>query len=513
MAKKTLIVEIFGIIALSICIGTAAGGGLFLNDFNLIDEGQFAAWANHMLLGKQMYKDIYITYGPFFIYPLYILFKLLGPSLFLIRAYMLVGSMFGLIIALLIMHRLHVRYFIRYFLLGIMILLPVMQVRQGVALLALYLLMVALEKGKYWRYFAVGMAAACSFLVSPDMGICILLIFGVVFTWSAITTRRKLLSVLQSSTAVIFGIASIILPFAAWANYEGWLIAYILTTTDLFSSFSGINLPNGMGFPNLLDNARHVGIKLIVSKEALLYWGLLFYVITTLFIVINSLRQNSVDDTRDISLLVLLGFLMYSILIGRWGIGHFFFILSPMLLIGGYFGTRLHDVNNKKPGNRMVSIGLLLILLFFGLRLLYINHPQISMNLKALASFIQNKPEGATKQQVYLNSVLSFADMYVRGNESVYIISNEPVLYMLMNKPNPTRYDLPYIVITKDKRLEVLSQLIANPPTYIMENTNEWDVDGISNRQRMPEVSTFVDNNYREVKNLGGLRVYRYKSS
>lgn len=526
MEKKTLIIlEIIGIALAAILVGSVGGGSIFFGDFNLIDEGQFAAWANHMLLGKKMFRDIYITYGPFLVYPLYLLFKLFGPSLFLVRVYMLIGSIFGLIITLFIMYQLRIPKGIRYFLLMIMILLPVMQLRQGLALFCLYLLARAIEKVSARWYVAVGIATAITFLASPDMGVFVILIELVVFAW-AIFISKRIVHVGRSSFFTFLGASIVLVSFGAWAASEGWLGAYLSTTADLFSSFSGINLPNGMGFPNLFvimpkDWNFASFAKFIVSKEALLYWGLLFYIVTFLFILIVSLKDNSLKATKDVFLLSLLGFFMYSILIGRWGIGHFFFILSPILLIGGYYASRLLEVNNKIFGNRIISIGLLLVLSLFALRILLINRPQIAATIAGLPKVVNSKSELkkvgpvviSDQQSKYFTTMLSFVDTNIGPNEGVYFLSNEPVFYMLLHKPNPTRYDLPYIAITKAKRYEVLSDLKKQKPTYIFENAREWAVDGISNRKRMPEVSAYIEADYILLKEQNGVKIYQYKTS
>lgn len=514
--KKIIIFEIVGIILLSIFFGATAGGTLFFGYFNIIDEGQFAAWANHMLLGKLMYQDIYITYGPLFVTPLYLLFKFFGPSLFLVRVYMVAGSIFGLIVTLLIMYQLRIPQGIRYVLLITMILLPVMQLRQGMALLCIFLLMQTIQRHSARLYFAIGITTVLTFFVSPDMGFFVLVIEALAFCFAAIS-GKNIYQVVRFFFTTLIGMFFIMLIFSFWASHEGWLHAYIIATSDLFSSFSGINLPNGMGFPNLFtmapDNWNPIlFIKYIFSKEALLYWGVLFYIVTFLFVIIKSLIDNSTKTTKDIVPLALLGFLMYSILIGRWGIGHFFFILSPVFLIGGFYAARLLEMDKKVLGNRIAAIGLVLLLAFFTVRIFLINRPQILANFSELST-PHTVNDAITKQQNYFHSVLSFVDMNIKPSDSVYVMSNEPALYMLMNKTNPTRYDLPYIVITKDKRYEVLAQLKKNPPDYIFENTKEWAVDGISNRKRMPEVSTFIDKNYREVKNSNGLTIYTYISS
>lgn len=74
--------EIIFFAILGFFIGSAETLSPFYGNINVIDEGQFAAWANFMLHGKLMFKDMYIVYGPLYVYPLYLLFKFFSPSFF-----------------------------------------------------------------------------------------------------------------------------------------------------------------------------------------------------------------------------------------------------------------------------------------------------------------------------------------------------------------------------------------------------------------------------------------------
>jgi hypothetical protein len=82
------------------------------------------------------------------------------------------------------------------------------------------------------------------------------------------------------------------------------------------------------------------------------------------------------------------------------------------------------------------------------------------------------------------------------------------MMYLLVNRSNPTRYDLPFIANTLEKRLEVLSSLERTRPKYIFENTLAWAVDGVDNRTRLPEVYAFIKQHYRVIGYIDSYRVY-----
>jgi len=527
MQKRTIIItEILTILILSVFIGTVGGGSLFFGNINPIDEGQFGAWANHMLLGKYMYKDIYITYGPLFVYPLYVLFKIFGPSFFLVRAYILAGSIAGILLSLLIMYRLRIHHFVRYCVLLLLILLPAMQLRQAVGLLCIFSLMQATDKKSPGWWLITGISTVLSFLVSPDIGLFIFTIEVLICIWYLVSTNDSKSIFIKLTAYWFLGVIGTLIPFIFWSTSEGWLGAYTDVTKDLLFTFSGINLPNGMGFPNILKaiaSSSNIfsAIKSVFSKEALLYWGILFYIVTVLYTIIIFLRDGTLSYIKNMILLLLFGFFLYSILIGRWGIGHFFFIIAPVVILFSYFATQLLHVNKKRKKSKIVAFVLLISCVLFAVRLLLINRPQITANLLALPSLFSISMNPArvgpikisAEQKTHYTYIDEFVRRHVAKNQSIFFLSNEPGLYMFTNKVNPTRFDLPYIVITKAKRYELLADFQKRPPDFIINNTKEWDVDGISNRQRMPEVSSFIDKNYKEYKKNNGIVVYKYKFS
>jgi hypothetical protein len=392
-------------------------------------------------------------------------------------------------------------------------------------LLSLYCLMQAIDKKSSRWTFLVGTVTAVSFLVSPDIGLFILIINIVSILWFLVSSKNISGSLLNIAYGVV-GMVFVVTLFIIWSTLEGWLGAYTAVTKDLLFTFSGVNLPNGMGFPNILQATPGTlnifsWAKFILSKEALLYWGILFYITAFLYTVVMFLRGKATWHIKNIAILIVFGFFLYTILIGRWGIGHFFFILSPILIVGGYFSHQLLSMQKKTSYNRLTAGILIVVLAVFAVRLLLLNRPQIIANFFALPSILTEKNQIAkvgpvrisAQQEQYFTDVSDFINENVDRQQPIFFISNEPVFYLLADVTNQTRYDLPYIAITKAKRYEILASLRKEPPLYIFYNTKDWYVDGISNRQRMPEVASFIDDNYTVYKNNHGIVIYKYKYS
>jgi hypothetical protein len=102
--KKEIIIEIF-IIALVLFFWGGGWGSPFVGPSNFIDEGQFGAWINHISYGENLFKDIFIVYGPLSVYALLWLTKIFGSSVFLIREYLTFGAIPGFIVLYLLSRR------------------------------------------------------------------------------------------------------------------------------------------------------------------------------------------------------------------------------------------------------------------------------------------------------------------------------------------------------------------------------------------------------------------------
>ena len=92
-------------------------------------------------------------------------------------------------------------------------------------------------------------------------------------------------------------------------------------------------------------------------------------------------------------------------------------------------------------------------------------------------------------------------------------MDNDSALYFLLEIKNPTKYDLPLLIGSIDKRYEVLNDLKEKPPRIIIENTEGWFVDGISGKKRRPEIYSFIYKKYALDKKIGKYNVYKLRNA
>ena len=517
MQKKVIAVLL--IIVFSVVFGTSTPGSFFSGDINMIDEGQFSAWANHMSHGKLLFKDIYITYGPLSVYPLFLLFETFGASAFLVRLYLTLGGTLGILVSFFLMKELKLKKWITALLICMFLLIPVFNIRESVGLWGLYLLMRSHNRKSLKLTFLAGIIASVSFLVSPDFGTFLLIVAYFHFLVMAMTTS-KLGNSIKPFGLFVLGSGIVILGFCLLAFSGNWLKEYIFGTYDIVTSISGINVPNGMNFPNPISAFLNDGligfIKFLPSHSMLLYWSLCVYFAAAFYISLNLIRRKIREQEYAFVLLFIFGILVYTILLTRHGAGHYFYTLPANLMICGYFLTKVFSIRGKKTV--VVRIVVALILIYF-VRILYLNNPMIR---KAINPYTYMSQRSINPDRVgFLNISNSqkrkiiffqkFVDKNTEKQDYIFLFNDEPSIYMLVDRVNPTMFDLPFIGNTLSKRQDIVSSLRRNSPKYIFIDMDVWAIDGISNFRRLPEVYTYIGKNYSYVATIENVKILKLK--
>ena len=522
--KINFIPDLVLILLFLIFIGSGMVIGPFFGDINVIDEGQFAAWLRHMLNGEHLYKDIYSAYGPLLVYPAYLMAKIFGPSVFLLRiVYAVTFAFIAIVVIRYILSFLKVNRFFSFFTILFLAIVPGIGMRQGIGLLTILLIFLASKKRNYiWPVFS-GISLAASFLISSEIGIFTTVTILVYWIYCFITVK-DVRGTLKKILTAVFSAGIFLLLFYFWSSTEGWFSAYIQNVFTDLSIYSSIDLPNGKAFPNIIelfpqDSSFVSWMKFLVSKDALLYWTYLFYICVFTYIFVKiSLRKVREEDVL-MGMVAVYGFLISMILIGRSG--HFPFVLAPVAVICAYFLNQLFDLLKKTKNikERCSALILIAIIILFTVRIVLIYRPHfhrlflVPQNISLSASDVPFI--GATSisesQKTELLKTTKYIDENTLPTDNVFFLGNEPLMYLVTNRGNPTRYDIPVVANTKEKRLEVLNDIINDKTKVVIFNRNSWSVDGISNLDRLPELLEYLNENYTK-STIGELEVYKIKS-
>lgn len=503
MEKKRVIVYIvfFTFVLFWLLVfGQLNGASGLRGDVNLIDEGQFGAWINHMLNGKKMYKDFFPPYGPLQVFPIYVLTKIFGPTYFIIRFYVTVlGVFLGLVASFITLKILKISNKIGWIVLFFFILYPGIHIRSWIVVLALALLVKYFNKNSVRSLFLIGVLSGYTLLQSVESGIFLFLIsFGYVLVKVFKNNNRQIN--IKNATYYYGGFLILLTAFSLFSAWEGWLFNYIQSTISFLTSVSGINLPNGQGLPNILGDFTRVDsiftlIKFIFSKNLLFYWTIVLLVLSQTVVFIRYILHRNTSEDTIVFLIIIYVWMSYFGTIGRSG--HHFFYASFIVLFAGYFLSLLFRTRKKQLVAGKLKIVLIILLLAYISRYLmiyrYTSYFDFSgvnyVNRVGAITISKEQAKDIRLMQEYINRT-------TRKKDTIFLFNNMPGWYFLLDRENATKYDFPLLALLKRDRLELVAMLEKNNPVYIIEDLNAWPVDEVSDRQRMPEVLNYMNKNY-----------------
>lgn len=520
MEKKLILIFLSLLLLLGwlIFIGQIDGTSGIRGDINLIDEGQFGAWVNHMLHGKVMYKDFFPPYGPLQVYPLFVLVKIFGPSFFVIRFYTLIlGVFFGICIALYTIKILRIKKLIAIPTIAFFVLYPSIHIRSWIVVLCIVLLVKSFKGNSVKGLFLTGVLAAYALLQSIEAGV----FFMIILTGFILARIAKKTIVQQDVRKLLFfllGFGSLLLIISIWGNREGWLFPYINSTFKFITNVSGVNLPNGQGLPDPLQGFRSLNFfspfsiaKFVFSKNLLFYWSIVMFLIFQTILFIRFKTKEAKTEDLIVFLLICYTLMSYVSIIGRSG--HHFLYSPFIVLFAGYFLSSLLPYPKNASVDKKIAGAI-----FYFLLLCYITRYVIIFRFTSFLDFsigMDNKvarvaPLSITHKQSHDITILQqFISKTTKPEDTIFLLNNLPGIYFLVNRENATRYDFPLLAISKKNREELVESLKRNKPVYIIEDLTAWPVDEVTDRQRLPEVVTYINKTYIFLKKIDHYLIYK----
>ncbi len=517
MAKK-IVASLSLVFLWLLFIGQLGSQSGLYGDINMLDEGQFAAWVNHLMHGKVLYKDFFLQYGPLQVLPIMFFTNLFGASFFSIRLYLLVfGTFFGIAASIYILRFLKVKPVILILTVIFLVLVPGINIRHWIGIFTLFLLVLSFSTQRKKLAFMTGVFLILTSLESAEVGvftgILILLYSGCKLIY---TKTRK--SSLRLIPFLLAGLIISELAFVVFAFHQGWLVSYLKTTWEVLTSLSGVNLPNGQGLPSILPTAHSFSsplgfVKYLFSRQMLFYWSLLLLLIFLSITIIRYVEKRVTDKDDMLLLLIGFGLLSYASIIGRSG--HYMLLFPIVFVCGSYFISMISkDTQSNNGGVKLMSIFFITLFSLYGLR-----HAAIYRQ-DFLGGFQQRQFMNTStyrvaplaisqKQSSDVTMLQAFMNNNTKPSDTMYVFNNIPALYFLLDRENATKYDLPLLAFSKEKRLEIVSSLEKNKPLYVIEDKNAWAVDEVSDIKRMPEVFSYIKKNYIKSNQINHFTIYK----
>jgi hypothetical protein len=259
---------------------------------------------------------------------------------------------------------------------------------------------------------------------------------------------------------------------------------------------------------------------------------LLFYLVA-LVTLVPRLFLGLVDRRTLLSFAVLIfGILLYRVVLGRSSVENMHKVAHPAFLLIFLF---LDGAITSAVDSRRVTIVRLGSLLFGTVLLVtsiysFVNTPHVykshfartlrsALNPMTKLKVVQKGPDVPSIERggVYydeqtaasLKGIYKFLKRNTQAGDYVYFFPNEAAYYFLFDRNNPTRYPMSYFAVTREQREELVADLEAKRPEYVVYSLNTWRVDKILEAIQVPEVVSYIKNNYRADVQLGDVIIMK----
>ena len=505
-----------------------AGGWAFLGE-----EGQFLADVQVLLGGGIYARDFLCLYGPLVVYPLAFAMKLFGVSVMVGRFYTYVLTVIsaGILVAMLNLTIRNRRLFIAASLfMGVLFIggggrtgATLMRVMLGfVPLLILY------RYGGGERKLpsvATGVGLGISLLFSQEVGLCAVIAVGVFLCMQAHAagSYRRLLA---QGALIAAGCCLVVLPMLGYFYHQDALGRF-------FESLYGYPKLVTLGFGALPFPSLQAFLAAPLSGGAYFpYWMIGIYLLAAVYLLVILFLGLGNRDIHFRAALLVFGMLLFRAALGRSDESHYYFALSPALMLALLMLDdsirRLADspCRTLEIGQRMLIGGLLvsLLLLLGTSRVLRANLVNVFSELRRFPAKFSVQKTGVALPQLTrggtfydqataedLVKIGGALDRYTKPGDYVLFFPNEAAYYFLFDRRVPTRYVHAYFAITTQHRLEMVAELERSRPAYVVYTLDNWRMDDILEDVAVPEVMHYLKEKYEKAEDFGNVLILKRK--
>jgi len=484
----------------------------------LAESGQHLAWANSLSRGGAQGRDFFCLYGPFFDLGLVGWWSLVGRSVAAWEVYRSLSFAIGFVClaaatVALVRHR--------FVILALPFLVPYVQLRVGLALLAFLFLALWLRTGRRSWCAASGMAAGVSLLYSQEYGVAFLLAAAV-----GLAVRRDARAALLLSAGAAAVVLPVLLVYASRgalspmlrdiASYPGYVMAGY-ANLPFPALFAGLPL----GFSELAT-PRSAQLRLAYAVPAICVAGLVLSLELSRLDPrhpLSSMRELghrlAGDPTRHAAfLMALFGLVSFRSALGRSDLDHLQAAMpgaAAVFCIGIDRTLSLWRAGSAVRPLAAARSALLIALVVVG------GFAQTTKPVANAARFVRLTVDRARSDYRSVGSrqvarVVRWVTRKTGPTEPVLFLPNDAAYYYLTDRPNPIRFVLGHQIVGDDHRREVLRDLQRDPPRIIAWDHSAWAVDEIPHEVVLGnEVMDWIERNYETLTKVGPVEMLRRK--
>ncbi len=514
----------------------------------LSEEGMILAGADRLLRGGVLYRDEFALYGPLMFYPVAWLLRVVDLALTL-RVYNFFLDWLGLVL---------IYQSSRVFLrrrgwaiigLGFYIVKSVMGdgrfpdggingsiLRLSIGLAWLFFLFRDPEGPKRHDLILTGVALGVAFTFSQEIGVAscvsyvILVLTGPLWRpqgWKQIGSQLSLSGL---------GLGCVVLPWVAYFAIHGALRD---AAWNLFVYPRYLGLGYGtLRFPSpedLWHTLAFLNQSPTIDRTTILeaYWIPWIVALGAIVLGIRFLLGKLDRDDRIIWGLVLLSGILFRIALGRSDLGHLQPALVPALLLGLLLARRLtlavsrRQIPLRSPtfGCAVIAVALSLVAIWppWGVVRAFASsnlHPFVHKFRKNEGTWVAlsdiPRARGVflpRKEADEFGDVVLYITGHTRPDDPILVFPNEAAYYYYADRPNATRFSLAYLAVTHDDRLSMIKDLEKKRPPYIIYSMGTWRVDGIDEREQVPELVEYIVKFYVLEKKIGETLILRRREA
>ncbi len=550
--KNTSATELI-IILIVILILTYNNNFFYSNWFNhytfFSEEGQHLSYANDILHGKQLYKDIYAIYGPLMEYPLAILMKVLGKSILTLRIYTYLLDIIGFLLIYFLSKEIFSRKstVIISMLIFLSFYTPLFPAPNGSILRVTLALFGIFPFSRYintkksmWAVIS-GFVLSLSLFFSHETAICMAISFACMLFASKFISEPGDRNILEGFyIPFLTGFCALAIPMTLFFLYKGTLFYYLKASISypqyVSLGFGGISFPNFISqIKTLLNNPTLKNVKDTFFVYAV-YWPILLYFGISIHISITAIFKKVTHKKVIILGILVYGITLFKGALARAGIDRNYLLLPPALFLALFYGERiLLNISNLIKTKAKEKIGVILLYSCFFIfiaqgiisyaiwpahwcieyffisninKIYNLNYNSINdmVVLKIPRSGNISLPEGEAEK---VKAVVEYVRKHLAFNDYIFVFPNDATYYFLIDRPMPARFGVLHDAATTGLKEEVIKYLEEKKPKFIISNVGEWQVDKISEEIEFPQILKYINNNYHFERDIYGVKILR----
>ncbi|HJO23629.1 MAG: hypothetical protein QF890_13610 [Myxococcota bacterium] len=481
--------------------------------------GQHLAWANALMEGGFHGKDFFCLYGPLYDFGLLGAWQVFGRSVVAWDFYFSATRVLALA-GLLVLTALLVRR--RLLVLAVPFLLPWINLRSGLAFIGLCFLLGWLISRRGSLVALAGLTAGVSLLFSQEFGLAFCVVAALVFALHA-----------AWRPALVFAAAgaALIVPVFSWYAANDALLPMLREMLGypayIFAGYAKLPFPAlASAIPFSISDwggRELLAFQLGYGVPAVCLGGLLWALpisrldprapLASVRGVVEGLRSDPVRT--GVLAVAVFGMLAFRTALGRSDLKHMIDTMPAavvLLVVAADRGLSFWRSGTWPAGLaawRAAAFALLIATLGFSLPAEPLKNLDHNLNL---LSVWRNGRRAVGDPRVM--QVVQWVTRHTEDGEPVLFLPNNGAYYYLTDRPNPIRFAMGHQIVTQAHRDEVLAQLQARPPRYLVWDAGALRVDGLPDELVFGKpLLRWLEESYEEEQRYGDVSISGFRTA